>query len=103
MELRVPFLSAEADQIAVGSTALIMLEDTGEQLEGTVASVSSMEEALSGGRLVKRVSIEVSNPGGLTDLTRATASIGDFLCQGGGGNAHLPGDGGQRWGLFEKL
>ena len=28
MELRVPFLSAEADQIAVGSTALIMLEDT---------------------------------------------------------------------------
>ena len=53
MELRVPFLSAEADQIAVGSTALIMLEDTGEQLEGTVASVSSMEEALSGGRLVK--------------------------------------------------
>ena len=80
MELRVPFLSAEADQIAVGSTALITLEDTGEQLEGTVASVSSMEEALSGGRLVKQVSIEVSNPGGLTDLTRATASVGDFLC-----------------------
>lgn len=80
MKLRVPFLSAEADQIAVGSEATVTLEDTGEELTGTVTAVSSMEEALTGGRLVKRVTIEVTNPGGLTTLTQATASVGDFIC-----------------------
>lgn len=80
MKLTVPFLSAAAAQITVGSPAVLTLEDTGEQLEGTVTVVSSLEETLSGGRLVKAVTIEVSNPGGLTTLTQATAAVGEFIC-----------------------
>lgn len=80
MKITVPFLSAEADQIAVGSEAIVTLEDTGEQLPGIVTIVSSLEEVLSGGRLVKAVTIEVTNPGGLTTLTQATASVGSFVC-----------------------
>jgi len=84
MKLTVPFLSAEADQIPLGSTAVVTLEDTGEQLEGTVTVVSSMEEALSGGRLVKAVTVEAANPGGLTTLTQATAAVGEFVCSSEG-------------------
>ncbi len=80
MKLVVPFLSAEADLISVGSEAILTLEDTGEQITGTVTAVSSMEEALSGGRLVKAVTIETANPGGLTTLTQATAAVGEFVC-----------------------
>lgn len=80
MKLTVPFLSAAAAQIAVGSPAVLTLEDTGEELEGTVTVVSSLEETLSGGRLVKAVTIEVSNPGGLTTLTQATAAVDEFIC-----------------------
>ena len=71
MKLTVPFLSAEAEQIQVGSPAVLTLEDTGEELQGIVTVVSSMEETLSGGRLVKAVTVEVENPGGLTTLVQA--------------------------------
>lgn len=84
MKLTVPFLSMEAEQIAVGSEAVVTLEDTGEQLPGVVTIVSSLEEVLSGGRLVKAVTVEVQNPGGLTTLTQATVSIGEFVCGGEG-------------------
>ena len=39
--------------------------------------VSSMEETLSGGRLVKAVTVEVENPGGLTTLVQAAAAVGE--------------------------
>ncbi len=84
MKITVPFLSTEADQIVVGNEAIVTLEDTGEQLPGTVTIVSSLEEVLSGGRLVKAVTIEVANPGGLTTLTQATASVGSFVCSNEG-------------------
>lgn len=84
MKITVPFLSFEAEQIAVGSEAILTLVDTEEQLPGVVTVVSNMEEVLSGGRLVKAVTIETSNPGGLTTLTQATASIGEFVCSSEG-------------------
>ena len=71
MKITVPFLSGEAAEINVGDEAAVILEDTGEQISGTVTVVSSMEETLSGGRLVKNVTVEVSNPGGLTTDTAA--------------------------------
>lgn len=77
MKLTVPFLSAEAEQIQVGSPAVLTLEDTGEELQGIVTVVSSMEETLSGGRLVKAVTVEVENPGGLTTLVQAAAAVGE--------------------------
>ena len=80
MKLTVPFLSGEAAEIQAGDEATVTLEDTGEQISGTVTVVSSMEEALSGGRLVKNVTIEVANPGGLTTETAASAVVNGFVC-----------------------
>ena len=84
MKITVPFLSGEAAEINVGDEAAVTLEDTGEQTSGTVTVVSSMEETLSGGRLVKNVTVEVSNPGGLTTDTEASVTVDGFVCSAEG-------------------
>lgn len=78
MRLKVPFLSAEAAAIGTGSTALVTLSSTGEQIPGTVTAVSSKDETLTGGRIVRYVAIEAANPGGLTTEQSAAASVGDY-------------------------
>ena len=89
MKITVPFLSGEAAEINVGDEAAVILEDTGEQISGTVTVVSSMEETLSGGRLVKNVTVEVSNPGGLTTDTAASVKVDGFVCSAEG-TEHSP-------------
>ena len=84
MKITVPFLSGEAAEINVGDEAAVTLEDIGEQISGTVTVVSSMEETLSGGRLVKNVTVEVSNPGGLTTDTAASVTVDGFVCSAEG-------------------
>ena len=84
MKIKVPFLNMEAAAIAPGSPAVLTLSDTLEQLDGTILSVSSMDEALTGGRLVRYVTIQVANPGGLTADMTATAAVGDFVSSGDG-------------------
>lgn len=80
MEIRLPFLSGETAITPPGSGAILTLTDTGEQLPGVVTFVSAMDEVLEGGTLVRYVTIQVANPGGLTTDTAATAVIGDCLC-----------------------
>ena len=80
MKIKVPFLSIDAAEISVGNEAMITMSNTGEQIGGIVTAVSNMEGTLTGGRLVQYVTIEVSNPGGLTSETSAIAQVGDFLC-----------------------
>ena len=43
-----------------------------------------MEETLSGGRLVKNVTVEVSNSGGLTTDTAASVTVDGFVCSAEG-------------------
>lgn len=80
MTVKIPFLSGEAAAIAAGSTAVLTLTDTGEELSGTVSSVSNMDVTLTGGRIVRYVTVEAANPGGLTTDMAATAAVGDFAC-----------------------
>lgn len=80
MKLKVPFLSGETALIPVGSQAVITLTDTEEQLTGVVTAVSNMDEVLDGGRMVRYVTLEVANPGGLTTSHSAVVTIGDFSC-----------------------
>lgn len=80
MKLKVPFLAGEAASIPVGSQAVVTLTDTEEQLSGLVTVVSNMDEVLDGGRIVRYVTMEVANPGGLTTSHSATATIGEFAC-----------------------
>ena len=79
MEIRIPFLSGEAAQITPGSSAVLTLTDSGEQVEASVKAVANREEALSGGRLVQYVTFTVANPGGLTVSTRASARVGEWI------------------------
>ena len=79
MEIRIPFLSGEAAVIGAGMPAAVTLTDTGEQVAGTVKAVANQETVLTGGRLVRVVTIQVPNPGGLTTSLRATAQIGEFI------------------------
>ena len=39
-----------------------------------------MDEVLDGGRIVRYVTMEVENPGGLTTSHNATVTIGEFVC-----------------------
>lgn len=80
MKMKVPFLSTDAALIGAGNEAIITMADTGEQLVGTVTAVSNMEGTMTGGRLVRYVTVQVNNPGGLTGESSATVQIGDFLC-----------------------
>lgn len=84
MKLKVPFLNTEAQQIPVGSQAILTLSSTQEQLTGVVTAVSSMDEALTGGRLIRYVTIQVDNPGGLTENMTATAQIGSVYSSADG-------------------
>ena len=78
MTLNIPLLNTQAVQIQVGSPATIILSDTNEELSAIVASVSSRDEVLDGGRLVRYVSLQAENPGGLTTDTSAFVKVGDF-------------------------
>lgn len=80
MKIKLPFLSGEAAMIGVGNDAYLTLTDTGEVLGGTVTAVSSMDVTLTGGRIVRYVTIEAANPGGLTTDMAATAIVNDFTC-----------------------
>lgn len=84
MNIRIPFLSPEAQNITAGMTGTLTLTETGEQIEGRVLSVSSMDQTLDGGRLVRNVTFEVTNPGGLTDKTTANATVGEMNSTGDG-------------------
>lgn len=78
MKIRVPFLSQEAAAIAVGAPGILTLTDTEEQLDAVVTAVSNMDEVLDGGRLVRYVTLETANPGGLTASHTASVSVGEF-------------------------
>ena len=78
MKLRLPFLSLDADAITVGTQMLVTISDTGEQVPGQVIEKSSMEETMTGGMMVKYVTLIVSNPGGLSTTDTATAQTGEI-------------------------
>lgn len=84
MRVRIPFLSAEAGMIPVGTAGTLTLTESREELPGRVVAVGNMEETLDGGRLVKNVTFEVDNPGGLTTKMSATAAVGEFSSSGEG-------------------
>lgn len=84
MTLTVPFQSANAQRIAVGSSAQVTLAGTLETLTGTVESVANADLVGNGGALVRQVKIRVQNPGALTTSTTATAKVGSIACAGSG-------------------
>ncbi|SHO53976.1 efflux RND transporter periplasmic adaptor subunit [Anaerocolumna xylanovorans] len=84
MYLDVPFLSSLVNDGLIGKKASISMATTMEVLNGTVTAVNDMEETLPGSISVKKVTVKVKNPGGLTVGDTALASIGKEQCAGSG-------------------
>lgn len=84
MQINVPFSANKVSSSLIGKTATLTMEDTNETIKGTVTAVSSIEEVLSGNRVVKQVTIKVKNPGGITTTTTASATIGSLDCSAAG-------------------
>ena len=79
MKLKLPFLSVDAVGIGVGNEAVVTLTDTEEQVSGIVTEVSNMDTTLTGGRIIRYVTVQVNNPGGLTTEYAATAAVGGYV------------------------
>lgn len=79
MTIKVPFANNDANEIAIGQASLLELQETGEYLFGTVKSIAEETQAQNSGALVRYVTIECDNPGGLTTNNTAIAVIGNSV------------------------
>ena len=80
MKARVPFNTVDAEKIYAGQSASVTLVKTGTVLNGTVTSVSSGSETVSGNVRVSYVTIEVNNPGAVLEGDKVTAMIDYMAC-----------------------
>lgn len=76
MELTVPFPADDAASFYVGQTATVTLDSTFETLTGTVSKIAGNTQVLTGNVIVREVTIQVSNPGGLSTTQSASAAVG---------------------------
>lgn len=84
MSLTVNFPSDDAQGFYVGQSAVVTLDSTFETLPGTVTKISGTDTVLTGNIIVRSVTIQVSNPGGLSTGQNATASVGSVTSTGSG-------------------
>jgi len=84
MTLTVPFGIDDADRLAVGQTAEVVLDSTFERISGVVSKISPFEEVLAGNMIVRMVTIDVANPGGLSLSHVAAASVNGVYSNGSG-------------------
>lgn len=75
MELKVPFVSIDANNIKGAEIVQVMIGETGEIIYGAVNSIAEEEQTASNGSLVKYVTILCANPGGLTTENTGLAII----------------------------
>lgn len=84
LKIQVPFNENDADNISVGENAVLTIVSEGTEINGTVTAVNSESTAVGGHNVVKYVTIEAENPGALTSADKATAQVGDIVCNDAG-------------------
>ncbi|MGI5895116.1 MAG: efflux RND transporter periplasmic adaptor subunit [Candidatus Merdivicinus sp.] len=84
MELRIPFNSADIANINVGDSATVTVDGSIETLTGIVSKIDAADEILTGGMLVRYVTIDVQNPGAISSGSSASAMIGSIACNSSG-------------------
>lgn len=82
MELEVPFLADEAAGFSVGQSASVTLESTFETLSGTVSKINRADTVLEGNRIVRYVTVQVSNPGALSAEQTGSVTIAGLASAG---------------------
>ena len=76
MSLEVSFPADDASSFYVGQSATVTLDSTFETLTGTINEISGTDTVLTGNVIVRTVTIDVSNPGGLSTEQTASAAVG---------------------------
>ncbi|MDR2665317.1 MAG: efflux RND transporter periplasmic adaptor subunit [Oscillospiraceae bacterium] len=84
MTVEIPFLAGDAAGFYIGQGAAVTLDDSFETLYGTVAKIGMTNSALAGNVIVRYVTIDVPNPGGLAPGHMASASVGGAQCSASG-------------------
>lgn len=80
MELTAPFTRDDAEHIKIGDAASVTITGSYETLSGVVTEVSTLEEVTTGNMIVKKIKVEVGNPGAISSETTATVMVGDYAC-----------------------
>ena len=84
MSLEVPFNAADVKNSWLGNRAKVYVEDEGGRLRGTVTNIDPTTTTLAGNMVVRYVTIEVVNPGGIAAGMSGSASIGSVACNTAG-------------------
>lgn len=84
MKLTVPFPADDIPNFYVGQAATVTLDSTFETLDATVTKISVLDEVRTGNMIVRNVTLEVQNPGGLSVSQVATAEINGVGSSAGG-------------------
>ncbi|MEA4815015.1 MAG: HlyD family efflux transporter periplasmic adaptor subunit [Oscillospiraceae bacterium] len=80
MSIKVPFPADDAAKFYVGEAATVTLDSSFETISGKVTAVSGSNTVLTGNMIVRYVTVQVTNPGALTDSQSATVSINGGGC-----------------------
>lgn len=84
MTLKLPFPADDAQSFYTGQSAQVTLDGSFETLAGTVSAVSATDTVGTGNSILRTVTVQVENPGGLSTGQAATAVIGGVSCAGSG-------------------
>ena len=84
MSLEVSFPADDAASFYVGQSATVTLDSTFETLTGSISKIAGNDTVLTGNVIVRSVTIDVSNPGGLSTEQSASAAVGTVTSTGSG-------------------
>lgn len=84
MSLEVSFPADDASSFYVGQSATVTLDSTFETLTGSISKIAGNDTVLTGNVIVRSVTIDVSNPGGLSTEQSASAAVGTVTSTGSG-------------------
>ena len=84
MTLEVPFNASDVKKSWIGNRANVYVGDEDERIRGTVTAIDPTTTTLAGNMVVRYVTIEVINPGGIAAGMSGSASIGSTDCNSAG-------------------
>lgn len=84
MTAEIPFNASDVKNSWVGKKAAVFAGDEGERLNGKVTSIDPTTTTLAGNMVVRYVTIEVKNPGGISAGMTAAAKISGVDCNSEG-------------------
>ncbi len=74
-KVEIPFHASQVSSFSVGQSATLTLDQTMEQIQGTITNISSLDEVGAGNVILRQVEITLQNPGAITTSTSATAQV----------------------------